>query len=152
MCFLQSFSSCHLGQEKVAMENFWNFCSKGAPFQGPRGLLSNARNWIVQGDMRADKERDFHGKGHQADSRRAREPRRGALPHGLWSLVLGEGIGFWVAFGQPFRLGVLPGGHAWLSQDGCPLEGFWEVESSWLFPNSSGWWWVTSSLPGSPVK
>lgn len=59
-----------------------------------------------------------------------RGPRRAALPRGLRSLVLGEGIGFWAAFGQPFRLGVLPGAGTHYSEDGCPQEGFWEVESS----------------------
>ena len=139
--------SCHLGQEKVATENFWNFCSKRGPFQGPRGLSSNARNWIVQGDTRADRGRDFLGKGHQVDPRRVREAREAALPRGVRPLVLGEGMGFWVAMlTRSFLVG-----HAWLSQDGCPREGFWGVESSWPFPNSSGWWWLISSFPGSPV-
>ena len=94
-----------LGREESQVD----LSQEGGPLLGPEsGLLSHTRQGIVQGDTRADKERDFRGK---ADSRRAREPRRAALPWGLRSLVLGEGIGFWVAFGQPFRLGVLPGGH-----------------------------------------
>ena len=36
------------------------------PLPGPKsGLLSNTQKWIVQGDARADKARDFIGKGHQ---------------------------------------------------------------------------------------
>ena len=39
----------------------------------------------------------------------------------------GDGISFWVVFGQSFGLTVLPGVHASLSQDGGQ-QGFWEVE------------------------
>ena len=38
---------------------------EGRPVSGPEsGLLTNTRKWIVQGDTRADKARDFNGKGH----------------------------------------------------------------------------------------
>ena len=40
--------------------------------------------------------------------------------------------------------------HALFSQDGCQWEGFWEVVrhvvSPLPFPNSSGWWWLISSV------
>ena len=37
---------------------------EGGPFPGPEsGLLSNTQKWIVQGDTRADKAKDFIGKG-----------------------------------------------------------------------------------------
>ena len=60
---------------------------EGASLPGPKsGLLSNPRKWIVRGDTRVDKARDFIGKGVQEESRRVREPRT-ALPCGLWSRV-----------------------------------------------------------------
>ena len=38
---------------------------EGGPLPGPKtGLLSNTQKWIVQGDTRADKARDFIVKGH----------------------------------------------------------------------------------------
>ena len=38
---------------------------EGGPLPGPEsGLLSNTQKWIVWGDPRADKARDFIGKGH----------------------------------------------------------------------------------------
>ena len=39
-------------------------------------------------EKRADKARDFIGKGTQVESSRVREPRRTALSHGLQSWVL----------------------------------------------------------------
>ena len=48
----ESHQSFHLLQEE-------------GPLPGPKtGLLSNAQKWIVWGDTRADKARDFIGKGH----------------------------------------------------------------------------------------
>ena len=38
-------------------------------------------------ETRADKARDFIGKGHREESSRVREPRRTALSHGLQSRV-----------------------------------------------------------------
>ena len=40
------------------------------------------------------------GKGTRVESSRGREPRRTALPRGSQSRVYGDGISFWVAFGQ----------------------------------------------------
>ena len=41
--------------------------------------------------------------------------------------------------------------HALFSQDGCQRKGFWEMVgihgvSFWPFLNSSGWWWLISSM------
>ena len=41
--------------------------------------------------------------------------------------------------------------HTLFSQDGCQREGFWEVVGHVvspcdLSPNSSGWWWLISSV------
>ena len=42
------------------------------------------------------------GKGTQAESRRVREPRKTALPHGLQSQFYGDGISFQVVLSQSF--------------------------------------------------
>ena len=42
------------------------------------------------------------GKGTQAESRRVREPRKTALPHGLKSQFSGDGISFQVVLSQSF--------------------------------------------------
>ena len=115
------------------------------PLPGPEtGLLSNIRKWIVRGDTRADKARDFIAKGHRAESSRVREPRRTGLSHGLQA-------SFRVVFSQSFWLRALPGGAG-------PVQPRWMPErrilgggqtcgvSFWPFPNSSGWWRLISSL------
>ena len=58
------------------------------PFQGLRvGSCLTLGNELSEGTC-ADKAGDFIGKGHPGKSRRAREPRRSALPRGLQSLDL----------------------------------------------------------------
>ena len=63
----------------------------------------------------------------------------------------GDRIGFWVVFGQSFWLRVLPGGT-------CIAQPWWMPArrilgdsqtcgiSFWPFPNSSGFWWLISSV------
>ena len=62
----------------------------------------------------------------------------------------GDEISFWVVFSQSFPLRVLPGG-------ACLVQPRWMQErilgggqtcgvSFWPFPNSSGWWWLISSV------
>ena len=64
-------------------------CRKGDPFQGPKsGLLPNTRKRIVQGDMLADKARDFIGKGRPSREQEGMGTQRTALPHGSQSWVL----------------------------------------------------------------
>ena len=81
------------------------------------------------------------GKGTWAESRRVREPRRTAMP---------GGIGFWVVFSQSFWLRVLPGGVCHVQPRWMPvmiLGGGWTCGVSfWPFLNSSGWWWLISSV------
>ena len=50
--------------------------------------LSNTQKWIVWGDTRADKARDFIGKRHPLQSSRTRKPRRTVLPRGWQSRIL----------------------------------------------------------------
>ena len=71
-------------------------CRKGDPFQGPKlGSCLTLGNALSE-ETHADKARDFIGKGTQVESSRVREPRRTAL--GFY----GDGISFWVVFGQSF--------------------------------------------------
>ena len=69
-------------------ENIY-FCSrKGDPFQGPKlGSCLTLGNELSE-ETRADKARDFTGKGHPVESSRVREPRRTGLPRGSQSWVL----------------------------------------------------------------
>ena len=61
----------------------------GRTLPGPESeLLSNAWKWTVPGDTRADKVRDFIGKGHPGGEHQSKEPRRTVLPRGSQSPVL----------------------------------------------------------------
>ena len=123
----------------------------GGPLPGPKsGLLSNTRKWIVQGDTRADKARDFIGKGRPGGEQQGKGTQENCSA--TWLAVSGFTVIGLVS-------GLSPANHsdprsflvAWasLSQDGFQWEGFWEVGrtsglesplSFWPFPNSSGWW------------
>ena len=71
------------------------------------------------------------------------------VAHSLW--FYGDGISFWVVLNQSFLLRVLPGG-ASLVQPRWMLErrilGGGQTSSVyfWLFPKSSGWWRLISSV------
>ena len=114
------------------------------------GLLSNTRKWIVRGDTCADKARYLTGKGAWVESSRVRESRRTALPHGCSLRFYGEGISFRVVFSQSFWLRVLPGGARLIQPRWMPERilggGLTCHVSFWSFPNSSGWWWLISSM------
>ena len=63
-------------------------CRKGDPFQGPKlGSCLTLRKELSE-ETRADKARDFIGKGTWVKNSRVREPRRTALPRGSQSRVL----------------------------------------------------------------
>ena len=91
------------------------------------------------------------GKGTWAESSRVREPRRTALPLARGLGLHGDGISFWVVFSQSFWLRVLPG-------DAHLVQPRWVPErrilgggrtcgvSFWPFLNSSGCWWLISSV------
>ena len=76
----------------------------------------------------------------------------GLLCHLAFSLrVYGDGTRFRVVFGQSFWLRVLPGGaHAvqprWMPERRILGGGRTCGVSFWTFPNSSGWWWLISSM------
>ena len=77
-------------------------CRKRDPLQGPKlGSCLTLGNELSE-ETRADKARDFIGKGTRVESSRIREPRRTALPvtHSLG--FYGNGISFREVFGQSF--------------------------------------------------
>ena len=95
----------------------WHCCRKGDPFQGlkPGSCLTLRREFSEQ--TRADKARDFIGKGTQVESSRVREPRKTALPRGSQGFMVMELVSgdLWpVTLIQSFLVA-----HASLSQDGC---------------------------------
>ena len=64
-------------------------CRYGDPFQGPKlGSCLTLRNELSEETHVLTKHEILLGKGTRAESRRVREPRRTALPHGLPSRVL----------------------------------------------------------------
>ena len=63
----------------------------------------------------------------------------------------GDGISFWVVFGQSFWLRVLPGGAhiaqpTWTPVKRILVGGQIYGISFWLCLNSSDWWWLVSSV------
>ena len=77
---------------------------EGGPLPGPEiGLLSNITCVLEMNETHMLKKQDILlGKGAWAESRRVREPRRAALPRGSSLGFYGDGICFWVIFGQSF--------------------------------------------------
>ena len=95
------------------------------------------------------KQEILSGKGTLVESSRVREPRRTTLPHG-WQFY-GDGISFQVVFSQSFWLRVLPGGARlvqprWMPERRILGGGRTCGVSFWPFLNSSGWWWLISSV------
>ena len=77
------------------------------------------------------------GKGARVESRRVREPRRTALPRGLWLevsgfMVMGLVSGWSLANHSNSESFLVA--HASLSQDGCEREGVWEVDRHAVSP------------------
>ena len=63
----------------------------------------------------------------------------------------GDGISFWMVFGQSFWLRVFPGGAPIVQPGWMPARrivggGQTRGVSFWHFPNSSSWWWLISSV------
>ena len=92
---------------------------EGGPLPGSKsGLLSNTQKWIVRGDTRANKARDFIGKGRQGREQGDKGTQENCSA--MWLAVSGfmlTGLAFWVVSGQssclcPYLvwLRVLPGG------------------------------------------
>ena len=115
------------------------------------GLLSNTWKWIVRGDTCADKARDFIGKGHPGGEQDGKGTQEisftwlevsGFMVMGFvsgWSLANHSNSGsFLVAacIAQP----------RWMLARGILGSGRTRGVSFQPFPNSSGWWWLISSV------
>ena len=115
------------------------------------GLLPNTQKWIVGETHVLTKQEILLGKGTGVESSRVREPRRIALPLAPSLGFYGAGISFQVFFSQSFWLRVLPGGARLVQPRWMPARrilggGCTCSISFWPFLNSSGWWWLISSM------
>ena len=75
---------------------------EGGPLPGPKWgtYLTRGNEWSEETHV-LTKPEILSGRGVQAESGRVRVPRRTALPRGS-SGFYGDGISFWVIFGQSF--------------------------------------------------
>ena len=96
------------------------------------------------------KQEIFGGKGPRVESSRVREPRRTALPRGSVSgfMVMGLVSGWSLA---NHSNSVFPGGTRivqprWMLARGILGSGWTRSVSFRPFPNTSGWWWLISSV------
>ena len=108
---------------------------EGGPLLGPKsGLLSNTRKWIVWGDTRADKARDYWEGAPGGEQQGWGNPGE-LLCHVACSLrVYDDGVSFQVVSGQSSCLaciwsdsGSFLGARISLTQEGLQHEGVWEV-------------------------
>ena len=125
---------------------------EGGLLPGPKtGLLSNTQKWIVRDTHVLTKQEILLGKDTRVESSRVREPRRIALPRGSKSRFYGDGISFRGVFSQSFWLRVLPGGARLVQPRWMPERRILGGGRTWgvffqPFLNSSGWWWLISSV------
>ena len=124
---------------------------RGTPSGPKSGLLSNIEMNYPRRPILLTKQEILLGRGTRAESSRVREPRRTVAMWLAASGFHGDGISFLVVFGQSFWPRVLPGGTHIAQPKWIPairiLGGGWTYGVSfWPFPNSSGWWWLISSV------
>ena len=88
------------------------------------------------------------GKGTRVESRRVRERRRIALPQFVGFMVMGLVSGWSLAnrSNSVFPGGALIAHPRWMLARGILGSGWTGSVSSRPFQNSSGWWWLISSL------
>ena len=114
------------------------------PLPGPEtGLLSNTQKWIVQGDICADKARDFIGKGHPGGEQEGEGTQEKSsitwfAVSGFMVMRLVSGLSLANHSDSESFLVV----QALFSQNGCQ-RGFWEVIGHVVFPFDLSWtsWW-----------
>ena len=95
-------SGCQ-SQQRIVPARVAICCRKGGHFQGPKlSSCLTLRNELSEDTHVLTKQEILLGKGTQAESRRVREPRKTALPHGLQSQFYGDGISFQVVLSQSF--------------------------------------------------
>ena len=76
---------------------------EGGPLPGPKcGSYLTFRNELSEETHVLTKQETLLGNGARAESSRVREPRRTALPSGSHVRFYGDGLSFWVVFGQSF--------------------------------------------------
>ena len=129
-------------------------CRKGDPFQGPKpGSCLTLGNDLSEETHVLTEQEISLGRGTRVESSRVREPRRTALPCGLWWW-----ISFRVVFSQSSDSESFLVVHTLFSQDGCQRGGFWEVVGPMVSPFDlsrtlpvGGGLLVPCSFPGSPV-
>ena len=127
-------------------------CRKGDPFQGPKrdSCLILGNEWSEEAHVLTSKRLCWKrvpgqravGKGTQEDH------------SARWLTVsdfYGDGISFWVVSGQSFWCRVISGDTCLTQPRWIPVRrilggGRTYGISFWPFPNSSGWWWLVSSV------
>ena len=81
----------------------WICYRKGEIFQALKlGSCLTLRNELSEETHVLTKQEILLGKGTRVESSRVREPRRAALPMARSLGFYGDGISFWVVFGQSF--------------------------------------------------
>ena len=125
---------------------------EGGPLPGPEtGLLSNTQKWIVGGDTCADKARGFIGKGHRGGEQEGKGSQENCSA--MWLAVSGFMV---MGLVSGWSLtnhsnSVFPGGTRiaqprWMLVRGILGSGRTTGVSFRPFLNSSGWWWLISSI------
>ena len=113
----------------------WPCCRKGDPFRNPKlGSCLTLRNELSE-ETRADKARDFIGRGHPGGEQKGKGAQENSSA--TWLAVSGFMVMELVSRlslvnysdSEPFLVV-----QALLSQDGCQREGFWEAVGHVLFP------------------
>ena len=124
---------------------------EGGPLPGPKmGSCLTLGNELSEETHVLRKPRYFIGKGHPGREQEGKGTHM--LCHVARRLPFyGDGISFRVVFGQPFWLRVLPGGAhlvqpRWMPEKRILGGGQTCDVSFWPFLNSSGWWWLISSV------
>ena len=101
---------------------------EGEPLPGPETWLwSNTRKCVFRGDTRADKARDFTGKGHPGGEQEGKGTQENSSA--TWLAVTGfmvMGLVSGWSLANSFCLRVLPGGACLVQPNGCQ-RGFWKV-------------------------
>ena len=122
------------------------------PFTGPEtGLLSTTQKGIVQGATCVDKARDFIGRGHPSGEQEGEGTQENCFATWLsvsGFMVMGLVSGWSLA---DHSNSVFPGGARiaqprWMLARGTLGSGWTRSVSFRPFPNSSGWWWLISSI------
>ena len=125
---------------------------EGGPLPGTEtGLLPNTRKRIVRGDTYADKARDFIGKGHPGGEQQGKGTQENCSA--VWLAVSGfmvMGLVSGLSLANHSN-SVFPGGAhiaqpRWMLARGILGSGRTRSVSFRPFPNSSGWWWLISSV------